>query len=70
MNRSARAKFNRAVQALIDAEVAFSWLSTKAAGDQAMLLTQLLKARMHYKRLLDKHTDPVVPPTKKESKNG
>ncbi len=66
MTRKQRAALNRAVQELVDAEVAHSRMMTVVSSMPPERITQLLKARMHYKRLLDKYTDPVVPPTKKD----
>jgi len=66
MNRSARAKLNRAVQNLVEAEVANSWAGAQDREGQLECKLKLFKARVHYKRLLDNYTDPVVPPTKKE----
>ena len=66
MNKSARNRLNRAVQELVDAEVAHSWAGTKPPEETTELRSTLLKARVHYKRLLDRYTNPVVPPTKKE----
>lgn len=66
MNRRERAAFHRLVQKLVDAEIEFSWRGTKSSEEQAALRTDVLKARLYFKNALDRHTDPVVPPTKKE----
>lgn len=68
MTRKERAAMNRAIQHLVNAEVAYSWIGTLTAAEHAEhaeLLHQLKKTRQRVKSLLDKHTDPVVPPTKK-----
>jgi len=64
MTRKERAAMARAVQHLVNAEVAYSWRGTRADIEQAELLIHLQKARHRVKRLLDKHTDPVVLTTK------
>ena len=64
MTRKERAAMARAVQHLVNAEVAYSWRGTLTAIEQEELLTHLQKARRRVKRLQDKHTDPVVLTTK------
>ena len=61
MNRKERSPLHRAVQALIDAEIAFSMKGAAVLEERARLSMVLNKARKRYRQLLDKHTEVVRP---------